>query len=98
VAEAGGVLGMIVPIEGGQACDDIRVPKARGVIVGRKIRTCLKQQEAAMRIGALSCGKNGAGRAAADDNDVEASTDSWLAPYNGSGTGDRHHRRGRTAR
>ena len=34
--ETGGVLGMIVPIEGGRACDDVCVRQYWGVAVGRK--------------------------------------------------------------
>ena len=81
VAETGGVLGVVVPIEGGRAGDDIRVRQYRGVAVGREVRARLEQQDAALRIGAQSRRENGAGRAAADDDDVEGlfgSAGPWL--------------------
>lgn len=70
MAETGAVLGMVLPIEAGRACDDIRVRQDWRVTVGRKILARLKQQDAALRIGARPGGKNGAGRAAAYNNDV----------------------------
>jgi hypothetical protein len=71
VAEAGGVLGVVLPIEGGRACNDIRVRQDWGVAVGRKILARLKQQDAALCIGAQSRRKNCAGRAAPHNNQVE---------------------------
>jgi hypothetical protein len=58
VAKTGGILGMVLPIEGGRACDDIRIHQDRWVAVGCKIRARLKQQDLALRIGAEPGGKN----------------------------------------
>jgi len=71
VAETGDVLAMVLPIEGGRACDDVCVRQYWGVAVGRKILARLKQQNAALRIGAQSGRKNRTGRAGAYNYDVE---------------------------
>ncbi len=71
VAESGGVFGVVVPIEGGRASDDIRVLQNRRIVGGCKIRARLKQEDAALCIVAKSGRKNRAGRSAAYNNDVE---------------------------
>jgi hypothetical protein len=45
---------MVVPVEVGRACDDIRVRQHWRVAVGREILARLQQQDAALRIGAQS--------------------------------------------
>src|SRR5882672_4234762 len=58
VAESGGVFGVVVPIEGGRASDDIRVIQNRWIIGGCKIRACFKQDDTAACIVAKSGCKN----------------------------------------
>jgi hypothetical protein len=62
---------MVVPIEGGRACDNIRVRQDRRVAVGREILARLKQQDAALRVGTQSRREDGARRTAAYNNHVE---------------------------
>jgi hypothetical protein len=89
VAEASGVLGVVLPIEGWRARDNIRVLQDSGIAIGRKIRARLKQQDAAFCFGAQSRRKNRAGRAATYDNDVECLFD-YVRPRMGRNIALRH--------
>jgi hypothetical protein len=72
MTETGGILGMVVPVEVGRA-DDARVRQRRWIGAGCKVRARLEQQDAALCVGAQSRGKNCAGRAASDNDDIEHS-------------------------
>jgi hypothetical protein len=58
--KAGGVLGVVLPIEVGR-CDDVSVHKNRRVSVDRKIGAGVKQQNAPLRVGTQSRRENRAG-------------------------------------
>ena len=58
---------MVLPIESGRACDDIRVRQDWGVAVGCKILACFKHQDAALWIGALQVARDGISTGASKD-------------------------------
>ena len=71
MAQSGGILGVVLPIEGGRACYYIRVRQYRRIVVGPKIRARLKQQDLASLISAHSRGKDCPRRSATYNNHVK---------------------------